>query len=134
MEEFTHKFWGSTTPHTHARDSAPIDGGYKSQEIEIVNLCMLNFADRPGDHRSLILDVSTSSMLGETLNKICKLVSRFLITSQRLSVMSYNKIVQEHCSTHRIQEWMDAIDRLTSYCGYPVPKWLELIMCKSMLN
>ena len=38
MEEFTHKCWGSTPPHTNARGSTPIDGRYKSQEIEIVNL------------------------------------------------------------------------------------------------
>jgi hypothetical protein len=31
MEEFTHECWGPTPPHTHARGSAPIDGGYKSQ-------------------------------------------------------------------------------------------------------
>ena len=82
MEEFTHKCWGPTPPYTHARGSAPIDGRYKSQEIEIVNLCMLNFTDSPGYHRSLIFNVSTCSMLVETLNKNCKPVSRCLITSQ----------------------------------------------------
>ena len=92
MEEFTHKCWGLTLPHTHARGSAPIDGRYTSQEIEIVNLCMLNFVDSPGDHRSLILDVSACSMFGEKLNKICKPVSRRLITSQQLLVMRYTKI------------------------------------------
>ena len=25
---------------------------------------------------------------------------------------------------------MDAIDSLTSYCGYPVPKWLEIMMAE----
>ena len=128
MEEFTHKCWGPTPPHTHARGSAPIDGGYKSQEIEILNLCMLNFTDSPGDHTSLIFNVLTFSMLGESLNKICRPVSRRLITSQRLSVMTYNKIVQEQCATHQIQERMDAIHSLTSYCRYPVPKWLELMI------
>ena len=40
MEEFSHKCWGSTPPHTHARGSQPIDGGYISPEIEIVpQLC-----------------------------------------------------------------------------------------------
>ena len=130
VAELTHECWGPTPPQTHARGSAPIDGGYKSQEIEIVNLFMLNFADSPGDHRSLILDVSTCSMFGEKLNKICKPVSRRLITSQRLSVMRYNKIVQEQCIIHQIQEQMYAIDRLTSYYGYPVPKWLEVRMVK----
>ena len=57
MQEFSHTCWGPTLPHTHARGSGPIDGGYKSPEIEIVNLSMLTFADSPGDHRSLILDI-----------------------------------------------------------------------------
>ena len=76
MEEFTHKCWGSEPPRTHARGSAPIDGGYISHELEILNLCMLNFVDSPGDHRSLLLDVSTRSMLGQFLNTICRPVSR----------------------------------------------------------
>jgi len=42
----------------------------------------------------------------------------------------YNKIVQEQCIIHQIQERMDAIDRLTSYCGYPLPKWIEIMMVK----
>ena len=100
------------------------------QEIEIVNLCMLNFADSPGDHRSLTLEVSTRSMFGDKLNKICKQVSRHLITSQRSSVMRYKKIVQQQYIIHQIQEQMDAIDRLTSYCGYQVPNWPEVRMVK----
>ena len=38
--------------------------------------------------------------------------------------------MQKQCIIHRIQERMGAIDRLTSYCGYPVPKWLEVMMVK----
>jgi len=125
MEEFSHKCWGSEPSRTHARGSGPIDGGYKSSELEILNISMLNFVDSPGDHRSLLLDVSTRSMLGEHLNMICRPVSRRLVMSQRDSVKRYNRIVKEHCSIHRIQERLDAIDKMTKYCGYPSPKWLE---------
>ena len=44
--------------------------------------------------------------------------------------MRYNKIVHEQCISHQIQEQLDTIDRLTSYWGYPVPKWLEERMVK----
>jgi hypothetical protein len=80
------------------RGSSPIDGGYKSPELEILNLSMLNFVDSPGDHRLLLLDVSTRSMLGEYLNKICQPVSRRLVMSQKDSVKNYNRIVKEQCS------------------------------------
>jgi len=64
-------------------------------------------------------------MLGEHLNMICRPVSRRLVISQRDSVKRYNRIVKEHCSIHRIQERLDAIDKMTKYRGYPSPKWLE---------
>jgi hypothetical protein len=59
MSEFSHKCWGPKEPYTHHSGTSPIDGGYKTPDIEIVNIAMLNFAESPGDHCSLILDVST---------------------------------------------------------------------------
>ncbi len=59
MEEFSHKCWGPVAPYTHHAGRSPIDGAYKSPEVEIVNLCMLTFAESPGDHRSLCFVIST---------------------------------------------------------------------------
>jgi hypothetical protein len=64
MEEFTHKCWGPKEPYTHHSGKLPIDGGYKSPEVEIVNLAILTFAESPGDHHSFILDMSTRPLLG----------------------------------------------------------------------
>jgi hypothetical protein len=50
MEEFTHKCWVPKEPYTHHSGKSPIDGGYKTPEVKIVNLAMLTFAERPGDH------------------------------------------------------------------------------------
>lgn len=88
---------------------------------------MLNIMESPGDHRSLLFDLSTRSMLGEFLNTVCQPVSRRLVTSQRNSIKNNNRIVQEECSRHRIQERLDAIDKMTKHCNYPRPKWLEKI-------
>ena len=70
MEEFSHKCWGEKAPYTHHAGSSPIDGAYKSPEIEIVNLSMLTFAESPGDHRSLCFDISTHPLLGDFKHKI----------------------------------------------------------------
>ena len=86
LEEFTHKCWGPTPPYTHISGLSPIDGGYKSPEIEIVNLGMLPFVESPGDHRSFIIDISIRSLLREFRYKICRPVSRRLVTSQQQSV------------------------------------------------
>jgi hypothetical protein len=82
MEEFSHKCWGPKGPYIHPAGKSPIDGAYKSPEVEIVNLCMLTFAESPGDHRSLCFDISTCSLLGKFRYKACQLVSRRLVTSQ----------------------------------------------------
>jgi hypothetical protein len=76
MEEFSHKCWGPMEPYTHLLGKSPIDGCYKSLEVEIINLTMLNFAESQGDHRSLLFDVSTHSLLGKFRYKICRPVSR----------------------------------------------------------
>ena len=47
IEEFTHKCWGPKESYTHHLGKLPINGGYKSPEVEIVNLSMLNFAESP---------------------------------------------------------------------------------------
>jgi hypothetical protein len=95
MEEFSHKCWGPKEPYTHHSEKSPMDGGYKSLEVEIVNLSMLNFAESPGNHRSLLFDISAHSLLGKFRYKICRPVSRQLVTSQADSVKCYNEIVRE---------------------------------------
>ena len=65
LEKFYHNCWGPVALDTHHAGSSPIDGADRSPEVEIVNLCMLTFAESPGDHRSLCFDILTRSLLGE---------------------------------------------------------------------
>ncbi len=130
MEEFSHKCWGPKVPYTHPAGKSPIDGAYKSPEVEIVNLCMLTFAESPSDHRSLCFDISTCSLLDEFRYKTCRLVSWRLVTSQLSSVKRYNKIVHKQFKTHYIVEQLDAVDKMTQYCEYPLPGWLRAMIIK----
>jgi hypothetical protein len=125
MMEFTHKCWGPKEPYTHHSGKSPIDGGYKTPEVEIVNLAMLNFAESPGDHRSFILDMSMRSLLGDYRYKICRLVSQRLVTSQGGSMRRYNEIIREQFFIHRIKQRMNTVNNMTRYCGYPSPPWLR---------
>jgi hypothetical protein len=118
MEEFTHKCWGPKEPYTHHSGKSPIDGG------------LLNFAESPGNHRSLLFDISTCSLLGEFRYKVCHPVSRRLVKSQVDSVKRYNKIVTDQFEVHRIVKMMDAVDKMTKYFGNPSPRWLHLMIIK----
>jgi hypothetical protein len=72
----------------------------------------------------------TCLLLGEFRFKVCRPVSRCLVTSQQQSVDSYNKIVRDQFDTHRIVERMNVINKMTWYCGYPSPPWLRAMITK----
>jgi hypothetical protein len=130
LEKFTHKCWGPTPPYTHISGSSPIDGGYKFPEIEIVQLGVLLFAESSGDHRSFIINVSSRLLLGDFRYKVCRPVSRHLVTSQQQSVDRYNQIVQKQFDTHQIVERLNAVDKMTWYCGHSSPNWLRAMIIK----
>ncbi len=111
-------------------ESIPIDGGYKLSEIEVLNMCMLPFLDSSSDHRAFIIDISTRSLLGEFRYKVCRPVSSHLITSQQGLVDEYNRIVHEQFTQQRIVEHLDAVDKMTCYCGFPSPKFLQAMIIK----
>jgi hypothetical protein len=113
LEEFSHKCWGPVAPYTHHAGKSPIDGAYRSPDVEIVNLCMLTFSESPGDHGSLCFDISTQSILGKLCFKICRLVSQRLVTSHQDSVRRYNKKVHEQFEIHWILERLGAVDKMT---------------------
>jgi hypothetical protein len=125
-----HKSWGPEAPYTHINGSQPIDGGDKSPEIEVVNLAMLNFRDSPGDHRLLIFNMSTKSLLGEFRHKVCRLVSRCLVTSQLKLVEKYNKTIRKQFEIHRIEARLDAVDKMSRYYEYPAYIWLRAMIIK----
>ena len=130
LEEFTHKCWGAHQPYTHINGSIPINGGYKSPEIEVLNVCMLPFLDSPGDHCAFIIDISTRSFLGEFQYKVCCMISRRLITSHQGLVNEYNRIVNDQFDQHRIIERLDAVNKMTRYCGFPAPHFLRAMIIK----
>ncbi len=130
LAEFTHKCWGASQPYTHINGSIPIDGGYKSPEIEVLNICMLPFLNSLGDHQAFIIDISTRSLLGKFCYKVCWSVSCWLITSQQSSVNKYNRIVCEQFALHQIDERLDAVDKMTRYCGFPSPNFLWAMIIK----
>jgi hypothetical protein len=45
-------------------------------------------------------------------------------------VTRYNQIVLELFETHQILERLDAVEKMTCYCGYPSPGWLRAMIIK----
>lgn len=60
LEEFSNKYWGTKQPHTFLNSTLPIDGAYKTKDVEVVNFAMFPFSISPGDHRTFMLDITMS--------------------------------------------------------------------------
>jgi hypothetical protein len=53
-----------------------------------------------------------------------------LVISQQSSIKRYNEIVCKQFDIHCIVERMEAVDKMTRYCGYPSPGWLRAMIIK----
>ncbi len=95
----------------------------------LINFVLYHFTVEPpcfcGTNRKPL-----KSLLGEFRYKVCCPVSRRLVTSQKDSVKRYNEIVREHFEVHRIVARMDAVDKMTKYCGNPSPRCLRSMIIK----
>ncbi len=65
LQEATQANWGSLEPHTYVRGTEPIDGVWFLLELEITSMIQLSFHEGVGDHRTVLVDVSTVSAIGK---------------------------------------------------------------------
>ena len=85
LVEATHQTWtNNTLPNTHIDGSIPIDGLYHSQELEPSTM-QLSFHEGVGDHRTLIVDVTTRSLIGMDKFKIIRPTARRLVSTNLAS-------------------------------------------------
>ena len=86
LVEETSRHWGDSPPNTHVMGSVPIDGVWRTPDIEVNNLIMLPFSHSVGDHRTIILDVTTLSMIGSYQHKVVYPPCRPLSNKHKQSV------------------------------------------------
>jgi hypothetical protein len=84
------------------------------------------------DNEEFLLYISTRSLLGVYNYKVCRPASRSAASwsHPRVLVERYNETVFEQFKIHQIKEHLDAVDRMTRYCGYPSPPWLRSMNIK----
>ena len=103
LHECTHHYWPDTTePNTHIDGSKPIDGIFTTPDIDVTSCLILSFHESVGDHRTTIIEFSTSSAIGRFQGKIVRPQSRRLTLRQPGAVQSYNNTIHQHFATHRI--------------------------------
>lgn len=109
MREVTHHFWDGVEPNTHINGSRSIDGIFATADIEITGFSSLSFHESVGDHRSMIVEISTRSAIGTFQGKIVRPTSRRLTTKQPGAIQAYNNQLQRQFTSHRIPERLSTL-------------------------
>jgi len=100
LVEETSRHWGDSPPNTHVMGSVPIDGVWRTPDIEVNNLIMLPFSHSVGDHRTIILDVTTLSMIGSYQHKVVYPPCRPLSNKHKQSVARYVSQLERQMDIH----------------------------------
>ena len=108
LEEISSRAWGFEEPNTFIDGHKPIDGVWASQCLEIGGFKLLSFGESIGDHRTMIFDVSTRSLLGKYEHRVVRAGCRRL-NCRTTSMGRYNKLLETLMTQNRMDERLDAV-------------------------
>ncbi len=111
----------NSKPNTHIDGSQPIDGFFSTPDIDVTNFLSLSFHEGVGDHRTMIIEVTTASTIGRFQGNIIRPSSRRLTLRQHGTAASYNKILTTHISLHKIAERIRSLREDLQGSSLPLP-------------
>ena len=111
LSEVSHTRWGGTEPKTFARGSKPIDGIYISQELEVMSIMILPFDESIGDHRTMIIDISTRSAVGQQQYKIVRPEARRLVTKNKKATDKYLTFVKQQFKRQNLSSKLATLEQ-----------------------
>jgi hypothetical protein len=83
LQEATHEHWEDLEPRTFVYgDGKPINSVYHTPDSTITALMQLSFHKGVGDHRTVLVDISTESAIGIVPPKMRRLVTKMMIASK----------------------------------------------------
>ena len=103
LPKVSHKQWVFSEPNTFIDGSIPIDGVCVSKDLELRGLKILPFSESVGDHRTMIFDVTSRSLLGKFEQQVVRDACRHLNTKTP-SLSRYNTILIEQISLHNMDQ------------------------------
>ena len=96
----------------------PIDTAIRTKDVKITGFLMQPYSHSVGDHRTIILNATTLSMVGSYQHKIVYPLCRRLTMQNPRCVTRYMQRLEEQMDAHRMDEQLDELERrMTSYPG-----------------
>jgi hypothetical protein len=70
LVEATNEVWQDEEPHTLVFGRSPIDGVYHTIDLEVAGVILLSFHKSMGNHRTILVDITTCSAISQQDHKI----------------------------------------------------------------
>ena len=103
LEEAAHKSWGNLEPHTYIDGTRPIDAVYHSPEIKITATMQLSFHKGVGDHRTVLVDVSSRSLIGKyDFKMLVRPIAQRLTTSNSSAMKCYIHYIEREVKARNL--------------------------------
>ncbi len=107
----THAQWHGEEPHTYIDGSVPIDGVYHSPNLEVMAIVQLSFHDGVGNHRTVLVDVTTRLAIGHQEFRVVRLLARKLSTKNKASTKTYLKRMVTEFDRHKLVDHQNSTPR-----------------------
>jgi hypothetical protein len=113
LVEATHQHWGSEEPHTFIGGVDPIDGVWHTPDLEVSTLVQLSFHEGLGDHRTVLVDVTTQSAIGKHEFRVVRPEARRLNSTNTRVRSRYINHLEGQMAIHRMPNRLEA-------CGWSI--------------
>jgi hypothetical protein len=123
-------------PPTFREKTIPIDAIYATAGIKYVNACIYPHKGGVGDHRCIIVNFSSTLVIGSKFPNILQCAARQLHCKSTRFVQTYNHELDLLCTQHKMYKRIYFIYLHTNYLSndnfsYTINKWdTELIQYK----
>jgi hypothetical protein len=119
LEEVMHQHWGDIEPHTYVGGKEPIDAVFHTPDLEVKSTLQLSFHEGIGDHRTVLVDISTWSAIGKQEFQVIHSHVRRLNLKNDRARAKYLRYLKTQMATHKMTHCLDECERAIQ--GYPSP-------------
>jgi hypothetical protein len=107
LEEATHQHWGDTKPHTYVGGKEPIDAVFHTPDLEVTSTLKLSFHESVGDHRTVLVDISTWSAIGKQEFQVVHSHARRLNSKNNRARLKYLCHLEAQMATHKMTHHLE---------------------------
>jgi hypothetical protein len=111
LEEAMHQHWGDIEPHTYIGGKEPIDAVLHTPDLKVTSTLQLSFHEGVGDHKTVLVDISTWSAIGKQDFQVVHPHARRLNLKNNRTRSKYLCHLETQMAIHKMTHHLDECKR-----------------------